>query len=95
MRAVGRTRYRTRPRRDHDLRAFVSRLAKLLFRVFKQDVREAQDGPEALAIAGGVRLEDLLLDHGIPEMGGFEVARGRKNRRTLVYNKVLGESYWI
>jgi PAS domain S-box-containing protein len=49
----------------------LARLVKLL----GHDVRTAHDGPEALAIAQGDRPDAVLLDIGLPEMDGYEVAR--------------------
>ena len=50
-------------------------LAKVLRRIYKQDVRAAHGGPEALAVAGDFRPEVVLLDIGMPGMDGYEVAR--------------------
>ena len=50
-------------------------LARVLRQIYKQDVRVAHDGPEALAIAGDFRPEIVLLDIGMPGMDGYEVAR--------------------
>jgi signal transduction histidine kinase/DNA-binding response OmpR family regulator len=49
-------------------------LAKLL-RLRGHDVRLAHDGPAALQAAADFRPEIVLLDIGLPEMDGFEVAR--------------------
>ncbi len=59
---------------DDNVDAAVS-LARVLARVFRQDVRVAHDGPSALAEAEGFRPEVVLLDIGMPGMDGFEVAR--------------------
>ncbi len=50
-------------------------LARLLARLYDQEVRVAHDGPEALAIAGEFLPEVVLLDIGLPGMDGNEVAR--------------------
>jgi CheY-like chemotaxis protein len=50
-------------------------LAKVLRRIYKQDVRAAHGGPEALTIAGEFQPEVILLDIGMPGMDGYEVAR--------------------
>jgi CheY-like chemotaxis protein len=50
-------------------------LARLLARLYGQEVRVAHDGPEALSIADEFRPEVVLLDIGLPGMDGNEVAR--------------------
>jgi CheY-like chemotaxis protein len=50
-------------------------LARVLTRLYGQDVRVAHDGPSALEIAGEFRPEVALLDIGMPGMDGNEVAR--------------------
>jgi len=55
-------------------------LAKLLSRLYGQEVRVAHDGPEALAILGAFRPEVVLLDIGMPGMDGHEVARAIRAR---------------
>ena len=50
-------------------------LARLLTRLYGQEVRVANDGPEALRIAEEFRPEVILLDIGLPGMDGNEVAR--------------------
>jgi signal transduction histidine kinase/ActR/RegA family two-component response regulator len=49
-------------------------LAELL-RDGGHNVRTAQDGPTALREAGGFRPDVVILDLGLPEVDGFEVAR--------------------
>jgi CheY-like chemotaxis protein len=46
-----------------------------LLRLFGCEVHIALDGPQALATAQRWRPEFILLDIGLPEMDGFEVAR--------------------
>jgi CheY-like chemotaxis protein len=55
-------------------------LAKMLTRLYSQEVRVAHDGPEALAAAGEFRPEIVLLDIGLPGMDGYEVARRLRSR---------------
>jgi two-component system CheB/CheR fusion protein len=50
-------------------------LAKVLSRLYRQEVRVAYDGPAALEAAGTFRPEVVLLDIGMPGMDGYEVAR--------------------
>src|SRR4029077_4540439 len=49
-------------------------LARLL-KLLGHDVRTAQDGPEAIALAETYRPDVVLLDIGLPIMDGYEVAR--------------------
>ncbi len=55
-------------------------LARLLSRLYGQDVRVAHDGPEALAEAETFLPEVVLLDIGLPGMDGNEVARIMRGR---------------
>ena len=50
-------------------------LARLLKRLYGQEVEVAHDGPSALARAATFRPEVILLDIGLPGMDGYEVAR--------------------
>jgi CheY-like chemotaxis protein/two-component sensor histidine kinase len=50
-------------------------LARLLSRIYGQEVRVAHDGPEALQAAEEFHPELVLLDIGMPGMDGYEVAR--------------------
>ncbi|MBF6568944.1 MAG: response regulator [Candidatus Binataceae bacterium] len=49
--------------------------AAQLFALWKHDVLVARSGPEALKIAAELPLDAVLLDIGLPEMTGYEVAR--------------------
>jgi PAS domain S-box-containing protein len=55
-------------------------LARLLSRLYGQEVRVAHDGPSALEIAREFRPEVVLLDIGMPGMDGYEVARRLRER---------------
>jgi CheY-like chemotaxis protein len=63
-------------------------LARLLTRLYGQEVRVAHDGPEALAVAEDFGPEVVLLDIGLPGMDGNEVARRLRRKpefeRTLI-----------
>jgi signal transduction histidine kinase/ActR/RegA family two-component response regulator len=50
-------------------------LARLLKRLYGQEIEVAHDGPSALAVAQAFRPEVVLLDIGLPGMDGNEVAR--------------------
>jgi CheY-like chemotaxis protein len=64
---------------DDNVDAAVS-LARLLGRLYGQEVRVAHDGPSALEMAGAFRPEVILLDIGLPGMDGHEVARRLRGR---------------
>jgi CheY-like chemotaxis protein len=49
-------------------------LAELL-RIWGHEVCTAHDGPQALAVAREKKPDIVLLDIGLPEMDGYEVAR--------------------
>jgi CheY-like chemotaxis protein len=46
-----------------------------LLRIWGHEVSTAHDGPQALAVAREKKPEVILLDIGLPEMDGYEVAR--------------------
>jgi CheY-like chemotaxis protein len=50
-------------------------LSRLLSRIYGQQVRTAHDGPSALRLADEFHPQIILLDIGLPEMDGCEVAR--------------------
>ncbi len=58
-----------------DNEAIALSLSRLLTRIYGQEVRIALDGPSALKMADEFRPEIVLLDIGMPEMDGCEVAR--------------------
>jgi two-component system CheB/CheR fusion protein len=49
--------------------------AALLFGAWDHEIRVAHTGPEALLVASDFEPEVILLDIGLPEMDGYEVAR--------------------
>ena len=55
-------------------------LARLLARLYGQDVRVSNDGASALEAAGDFRPDVVLLDIGMPGMDGYEVARRLRSR---------------
>ena len=83
-RAAGRTLNGQPPRHrvlvvDDNVDAAVT-LAKLLSKIYGQDVLVAHDGPSALRGAEEFRPEVVLLDIGMPGMDGYEVARRLRSR---------------
>ena len=69
-------------------------LARLLTRVYGQEVRVAHDGPEALAVAGEFRPEVVLLDIGLPGMDGNEVARRLRGRPEFEKTLIVALTGW-
>ena len=63
-----------------DNEAVARSLARLLERMYGQEVRVVHDGPSALELAGEFGPEVILLDIGMPEMDGYEVARRLRER---------------
>jgi two-component system chemotaxis response regulator CheY len=62
-----------------DDNAFVRRaLRKLLIRELRVEVREAQNGKEAIDKAGELQPDLIVLDVSMPLMNGLEAARGIK-----------------
>jgi two-component system CheB/CheR fusion protein len=55
-------------------------LAKVLSRMYDQEVRVAHDGPSALDAAEQFRPEVVILDIEMPVMNGHEVARRLRGR---------------
>ncbi len=55
-------------------------LARLLTRLYEQEVRVADDGPEALVAVSEFQPEVVLLDIGLPGMSGYEVAEQLRRR---------------
>lgn len=49
--------------------------AALLFGAWDHEIRVAHTGPEALQVASDFEPEVILLDIGLPEIDGYEVAR--------------------
>jgi CheY-like chemotaxis protein len=69
-------------------------LAKLLRRLYLQEVRVAHDGREALAVAGEFRPEVVLLDIGLPGMDGHEVARRLRDHAGLGGALIVALTGW-
>ncbi len=53
----------------------MARMSAMLLRSWGHDVRVAHDGPDALERAAGFHPHAILLDIGLPNMDGYEVAR--------------------
>ena len=69
-------------------------LARLLARLYGQEVRVAHDGPEALTVAGEFRPEVVLLDIGLPGMDGNEVARRLRGRPEFEKTLIVALTGW-
>ncbi len=69
-------------------------LARLLARLYGQDVRVAHDGPEALGVAGEYRPEVVLLDIGLPGMDGNEVARRLRDQPEFEQTLIVALTGW-
>ena len=69
-------------------------LAKLLSRVYRQDVRVAHDGPHALDVADVFQPEIVILDIGLPGMDGYEVARRLRARDSAQDVLVVALTGW-
>ncbi len=63
-----------------DNRDAANSLGKLLTRLYGQDVRVVYDGQDALAAAAEFLPEVILLDIGLPDIDGYEVARSLRAR---------------
>jgi CheY-like chemotaxis protein len=69
-------------------------LARLLTRLYGQEVRVANDGPEAMMIAEEFRPEVILLDIGLPGMDGNEVARRLRERPEFEKALIVALTGW-
>ena len=69
-------------------------LARLLSRLYDQDVRVAHDGYRAVALAEEFRPEVVLLDIGMPGMDGYEVARRLRARPDLQDVTIIALTGW-
>jgi CheY-like chemotaxis protein len=78
---------------DDNVDAAVS-LARLLARLYGQEVRVAHDGPEALSLAGEFRPDVVLLDIGLPGMDGNEVARRLRERPECEGTLIVALTGW-
>jgi two-component system CheB/CheR fusion protein len=69
-------------------------LARLLKRLYGQDVRVAHDGPAALEAADPFHPEIVLLDIGMPGMDGYEVARRLRQKPEHAGLKIVALTGW-
>ncbi|MGO9599547.1 MAG: PAS domain S-box protein [Isosphaeraceae bacterium] len=69
-------------------------LARLLATLDGHEVRVAYSGPSAIALAGEFGPNVVILDLGMPEMNGFEVARRLKARSEFRSTRLLALSGW-
>jgi two-component system CheB/CheR fusion protein len=69
-------------------------LARLLKRLYGQDVRVAHDGPAALEAADLFHPEIVLLDIGMPGMDGYEVARRLRQKPEHAGLKIVALTGW-
>ena len=68
-------------------------LASLL-RSYGHDVAESHDGKDALQVAEDFRPEVVLLDIGMPDMSGFEVARRLRERNASPRPLIVAITGW-
>ena len=73
--ATGRARATTRRVVVADPCADTVESTALLLRLWGHDVRGAATGPSALEVARAYRPDTILMEVGLPELDGFEVAR--------------------
>ena len=69
-------------------------LARILSKMYGQEVRVAHDGPSALRVAGEFRPEVVLLDIGLPVMDGCEVARRLRARPEFDETLLIALTGW-
>jgi len=77
-----------------DNRDAASTLNRLLTRIYGQEVRVAHDGRAALDAAGEFRPEVVLLDIGLPDLDGYEVARRLRARTDLPRPYIAALTGW-
>ncbi len=77
-----------------DNRDAASSLARVLERLYGQEVRVVHDGPEALVAAGEFRPEIVLLDIGMPGMDGYEVAGRLRSRPEFAEMTLVALTGW-
>ncbi len=69
-------------------------LARILERFYAQEVRVAHDGPSALDLASLFRPELVLLDIGMPGMGGHEVAMALRRKPETEHAVLVALTGW-
>jgi CheY-like chemotaxis protein len=74
---------------DHD---DVASTMALLLRTLGYDVRHARDGAEALTTARDFLPAVVLLDIGLPDMDGYEVARRLRQEAELATTRLVALS---
>ncbi len=69
-------------------------LARVLARLYGQEVEVAHDGPTALSVALAFRPEVVLLDIGMPVMDGYEVARRLRSHHEPATMRLIALTGW-
>jgi signal transduction histidine kinase/ActR/RegA family two-component response regulator len=69
-------------------------LARVLERMYGQEVSVAYDGPSALGLLDKFQPEVILLDISMPEMDGYEVARRIRRRPEFAETLVVALTGW-
>jgi PAS domain S-box-containing protein len=69
-------------------------LSRVLSRIYGQEVRIAHDGPSALELADEFHPEIVLLDIGLPEMDGCEVARRLRKKPEFSETLLVALTGW-
>jgi two-component system CheB/CheR fusion protein len=69
-------------------------LARLLNRLYGQDVRVTHDGPGALEMAAQFHPDVILLDIGLPGMDGYEVTRRLRSDPSLATVRIVALTGW-
>src|SRR5437870_4862557 len=66
----------------------------VLLRLQGQEVHAAYDGPTALEVARNCRPDVVLLDVGMPEMDGYEVARRLRQQPGMEHALLIAMTGW-
>jgi CheY-like chemotaxis protein len=65
-----------------------------LLRLWGHEVAVAYDGPSALDLAAEFRPEVILLDIGMPDMDGYEVARRLRAQAAFATTQIMALTGW-